>query len=95
MAVDWNTGLNYQAKSGGLPWKQTTYRNRLLRLMQQLHMTDIYGTLHSNTRTYTYECKSLTLKIQNRLIFNSKTTSQFCYKAETRLPIAPKLLRVN
>ena len=63
IAGDWNTGLSKLDKSGGLPWKETNYRNALLNLMQGLNLTDIYRAIHP--RTYTYESKSLRLKIKN------------------------------
>ena len=64
LAGDWNTGLSKLDKSGGLPWKETYmyYRNALLNLMKDLNLADIYRTIHPNTRTYTYESKSLKLK---------------------------------
>ena len=62
IAGDWNTGLTKFDKSGGLPWKETNYRNALLNLMKELNLIDIYRVIHPSTRTYTYESKSLRLK---------------------------------
>ena len=60
---DWNTGLSKLDKSGGLPWKETSYRNVLVnRLMKELNLTAVYRVIHPSTRTYTYESKSLRLK---------------------------------
>ena len=49
-------------KSGGLPWKETVYRNGLVSLMAELNLVDVYRTLYPNTKTYTYETKSQKLK---------------------------------
>ena len=62
IAGDWNTGLSKLDKSGGLPWKDTNYRNALSNLMKELNLTDIYRAIHPLTRTYTYKSKSLRLK---------------------------------
>ena len=39
---DWNTTLNKIDKHGGLPWKETTYRNSIIDLMEELDL----GTVH-------------------------------------------------
>ena len=62
IAGDWNKGLSKLDKSGGLPWKETSYRNALANLMKELNLTDVYRAIHPGTRTYTYESKSLRLK---------------------------------
>jgi len=59
-------------KSGGLPWKETYYRNALVNLMEELALTDIYRAIHPSTRTYTYESKSLRLEARIDLLFVSK-----------------------
>ena len=46
--------------------------------MKHLNLNDIYRTIHPNTKTYTYESKSLTLKLIDYVI-----------KSETRTSIAP------
>ena len=48
---DWNPGLSKLDKSGGLPWKETNYRNALVNLMKELNLTDIYRAIHLSTRT--------------------------------------------
>ena len=48
MAGDWNTTLSHLDKNGGLPWRETTYRNGLLNLMKELNLVEVYRTLHPN-----------------------------------------------
>ena len=89
IAGDWNTGLSKWDKSGGLPWKETNYRNALVNLMKELNLTDIYRTIHPSTRTYTYESKSLRLKSRIDFFLLSKQFINDVIKAETCTSIAP------
>ena len=89
IAGDWNTGLSKLDKSGGLPWKETNYRNALVNLMKELNLTDIYRAIHPSTRTYTYESKSLRLKSRIDFFLVSKQFINYVIKAETRTSIAP------
>ena len=89
IAGDWNTGLSKLDKSGGLPWKETNYRNILLNLMKELNLTDIYRAIHPSTRTYTYESKSLRLKSRIDFFLVSKQFINYVIKTETRTSIAP------
>ena len=53
----------FSVPCGGLPaWKETTYRNSIVDLMEELNLVDIYRKLHPNTKAFTYESKSLRLK---------------------------------
>ena len=62
MAGDWNTTLSHLDKTGGLPWRETTYKHGLLSLMKELNLVEVYRTLHPNSRTHTYETKNKKLK---------------------------------
>ena len=86
IAGDWNTGLSKLDKSGGLPWKETNYRNALLNLMKELNLT---RAIHPSTRTYTYESKRLRLKSRIDFFLVSKQFINYVIKAETRTSIAP------
>ena len=59
--------MNKIDKHGGPPWKETTYRNSIIDLMEELDLLDIYRELHVNTKTFTYETKNL--KIKSRIDF--------------------------
>ena len=52
-------------------------------------MIDIYRALHQNTRTYTYESKSLKLKSRIDFFLIAKQLLNSTKKAETRSSIAP------
>ena len=50
IAGDWNTTLKQTDKYGGIPWKETAYRNSIIDLMEELGLQDIYRKLHPNTK---------------------------------------------
>ena len=89
IAGDWNTGLSKLDKSGGLPWKETSYRNALLNLMKELNLTEVYRAIHPPTRTYTYESKCPRLKSRIDFFLVSKQFINDVIKAETRTSTAP------
>ena len=89
MVGDWNTTLSHLDKSGGLPWKETVYRNGLVSLMAELNLIDVYRTLHPNTKTYTYETKSQKLKSRIDYFIIAKQLINQVKKTETRSSIAP------
>ena len=89
MVGDWNTTLSHLDKSGGLPWKETIYRNGLVSLMAELNLVDVYRTLHPNTKTYTYETKSQKLKSRIDYFIIAKQLINKVKKTETRSSIAP------
>ena len=49
-------------KHGGLPWKETKYRNSLVYLMKAVNLVDIYRRIHPKNKTYIYKSKALKLK---------------------------------
>ena len=68
MAGDWNCTLSHLDKTGGLPWRETTYRNGLLSLMKEFNLVEVYRRLHPNSKTYTYETKNKK-KLRSRIDF--------------------------
>jgi len=42
MVGDWNTTLGHLDKTGGLSWRETSYRNGLLGLMKELNLVEVY-----------------------------------------------------
>ena len=66
---DWNATLNKIDKWGGLPWKETTYRNSIIDLMEELDLLDIYTQFHADTKSFTYETKNS--KLKSRIDFSS------------------------
>ena len=66
---DWNCTLTPKDKAGGLPWRETGYRNSIISLMKEFGLNDIYRKLHPNTRAFTYESKSLKVKLRIDYLF--------------------------
>ena len=89
IAGDWNCSLLPKDKCGGLPWKETTYRNSIVDLMEELDLVDIYRKLHPNTKAFTYESKSLKLKSRIDYFLVSDTIVVNAKRAEIRPSIAP------
>ena len=89
IAGDWNGSLFPKDKCGGLPWKETTYRNSIVDLMEELNLVDIYRKLHPNTKAFTYESKSLKLKSRIDYFLVSDTIAVNAKRAEIRPSIAP------
>ena len=89
IAGDWNCSLFPKDKSGGLPWKETNYRNSIVDLMDELDLVDIYRKLHPNTKAFTYESKSLKLRSRIDYFLVSNTIAVNARKAEIRPSIAP------
>ena len=89
IAGDWNMSLFPKDKCGGLPWKETSYRNSIVDLMEELELVDIYRKLHSNAKAFTYESKSLKLKSRIDYFLISRTIARNVVKAEIRSSIAP------
>lgn len=86
---DWNGSLFPKDKCGGLPWKESNYRNSIVDLMEELDLVDIYRKLHPNTRAFTYESKSLKLKSRIDYFLVSSTIAVNAKRAEIRPSIAP------
>ena len=83
MVGDWITTLSHLDKSGGLPWKETVYRNGLVSLMAELNLVDVYRTLHPNTKTDTYETESQKLKSRIDYFIIAKQLINQVKKTET------------
>ena len=75
-------------KSGGLPWKETNYRNSIVDLMDELDLVDIYRKLHPNTKAFTYESKSLKLRSRIDYFLVSNTIAVNTKRAEIRSSFA-------
>ena len=86
---DWNCTLMPKDKAGGLPWRETEYRNSIISLMKEFGLNDIYRKLHPNTRAFTYESKSLKLKSRIDYFFISNPMTANVKNAESRASIAP------
>ena len=59
---DWNCTLQKDDKKGGVPWRPTNYRNRILITMDALDLEDIYRKRHPKLNKYSYTSKALNVK---------------------------------
>jgi len=89
IAGDWNCTLSKADKSGGVVWKSTNYRDAVSNLMNELNLIDIYRKLHPNTKSFTYESKTINLKSRIDFILVSRSISIEVQTAEIRMSIAP------
>ena len=81
--------LNKIDKWGGLPWKETTYRNSIIDLMEELDLLDIYRQFHADTKLFTYETKNSKLKSRIDFFLVSRPISYDVKRTEVRSSIAP------
>ena len=86
---DWNTTLNKIDKLGGLPWKETTFRNSIIDLMKELDLLYIYRERLANTRTFTYETKNPKLKFKIDFFPISRKVSVNLKRAKVHTSIVP------
>ena len=64
---DWNVTLEAMNKKGGLPWRPTLYRHKLVSIMDGTGLFDVFRKLNSNEKSSSYESKSL--KVSSRIDF--------------------------
>ena len=86
---DWNATRNKIDKWGGLPWKETTYRNSIIDLMEELDLLDIYRQFHADTKSFTYETKNSKLKSRIDFFLVSRPILYNVKRTEVRSSIAP------
>ena len=89
IAGDWNTTLKQTDKYGGIPWKETAYRNSIIDLMEELGLQDIYRKLHPNAKSFTYETKKLKSKSRIDFFLVSNSIVSEVKRAEIRSSVAP------
>ena len=59
---DWNVTLESIDKKVGTQWKPSTYRDRLLLMMEELSLSDAFRKKNPSKKSYTYESKHLKVK---------------------------------
>ena len=57
VAGDLSTTLNKLDRHGGMPWKETNYRDSVCDLMVETGIVDICRLLHPKTNQFTFELK--------------------------------------
>ena len=83
---DWNATRNKIDKWGGLPWKEITYRNSIIDLMEELDLLDIYRQFHVDTKSFTYETKNSKLKSRIDFFLVSRPISYNVKELSCALP---------
>ena len=88
---DWNVTLYPLDKCGGQPWKETSYRNSIINLMEELgiNLIDAYRLKHSKTKAFTYESKPLKLKSRIDFFLVAQSFQNNIHKVEIRISNAP------
>ena len=83
------TTLNKFDKHGGVPWKETAYRNAACDLMEEIGLVDISRLRHPKTKQFTYESKPLRLKSRIDFFLITSSLASGTKRCEIRPSIAP------
>ena len=86
---DWNTTINKLDKHSGLPWKETTYRNAVCDLKEEVGLADIYLLKHPKTKQFTCESKPLCLKSRTDFFLISNSLISATKRCESHPAISP------
>lgn len=86
---DWNVTLQAIDKKGGIPWRQTVYRDKLVSMMEDIGLIDIFRKLNPTEKSFSYLSKAL--KVSSRIDFFlvSKPIINWTIKANTKISNAP------
>ena len=88
---DWNVTLERIDKKGGAQWKPSPYRDKLLLMMEELNLSDVFRKKNPSKKGYTYESKYL--KVQSRIFFRCQIpllNSFWLLTQESLLPLITK-----
>ena len=86
---DWNVTLQASDKKGGIPWRPTLYRDKLIAIMDDIGLIDVFRKLYPNERSFTYESKSLEVRSRIDFFLVSKSVENWVVKTNTRVSNAP------
>ena len=86
---DWNCTLTKKDKKGGALWKPTPFRNLLLTNMETFDLIDIYRTGHPNSQHFSYESKSLQVRLRIDFFLVAKFLVKFVSNVGITTSIAP------
>ena len=85
---DWNVTLERIDKKGGAQWKPTTYRDKLLLMMEELNRSDVFRKKNPS-KSLTYESKYLKVKSRIEFLLVSTSIMKFVLVSDSRTSIAP------
>lgn len=86
---DWNVTLEHIDKKGGPQWRPSTYRNKLLLMMEDLNLSDVFRQRNPLKRSYTYESKYFKVKSRIDFFLVSNSISNHVLAIESKISIAP------
>ena len=86
---DWNCTRTKKDKKGGALWKPTPFRNLLLTTMETFDLIDIYRTGHPNSQHFSYESKSLQVRLRIDFFLVAKFLVKFVSNVGITTSIAP------
>ena len=89
MGGDWNVTLQASDKKGGIPWRPTLYRDKLIAIMDVIGLFDVFRKLYPNQRRFTYESKSLEVRSRIDFFLVSKSVENWVVKTNTKVSNAP------
>ena len=86
---DWNVTLESVDKKGGAQWKPSTYRDRLLLMMEELNLSDEFRKKNPSKNSYTYESKHLKVKSRIDFFLVSNSIIKSVLATGTVISVAP------
>ena len=86
---DWNITLQSIDKKGSTSWKATTAREKLLTMMNEFALVDIFRERNQHKKGHTYESKAL--KLSSRIDFSlvARHLTKWLKRVETKVLNAP------
>ena len=86
---DWNITLQLIDKRGGTSWKPTAARDKLLTLMNEFALVDIFRERNQHKTSYTYESKALKLSSRIDFFLIAQHLTKWVERVETKVANAP------
>ena len=88
---DWNVTLQAmdKIKKGGVPWRPTLYHDKLVSIMDDIGLIDVFRKLNPNERSFSYESKSLKVSFRIDFYLVSKSITNWVVKVYTKVSNAP------
>ena len=86
---DWNITLQAIDKRGGAAWKPTTARDKLVMMMKELALVDIFRERNQHKTSYTYESKALKLCSRIDFFLIAQHLTNWVEQTATKMSNAP------
>ena len=87
---DWNVTLQSLDKRGGVPWKAFTYRNKLISMMEELELIDIFRKQYPQKLSFSYESKALKVCSVIDFFLVARSFSNCVVSIDTKASNAPE-----